>query len=38
MVSGEQHHHRHMARARNWGLFNSQGDKKLSVADVQTVA
>jgi hypothetical protein len=27
-----------MARARNWGLFYAQPDKKLAAADVQTLA
>ena len=38
MMGGEQHHHRHMTYARNWGLFAPQADKKLSVTDVQTIA
>ena len=38
MIGSEQHHHRHMAHARGWGLFYPQPDKKLSTADVQALA
>jgi hypothetical protein len=38
MMGGEQQHHWHKAHARDWGLFYAQVDKKLSVADVQTLA
>ncbi len=38
MMGGEQHRHRPVAFARNWGLFYPQADKKLSAADVQTIA
>jgi len=35
---GAQHRPWHMAKARSWGLFYPQSDKKLSVADVTTLA
>lgn len=35
---GMSHIRRHMAVARNWGLFAWQPDKKLTEADVQTLA
>jgi hypothetical protein len=38
MMGGEKHWHRQEAFARNWGLFYPQPDKKLSAADVQTIA
>jgi hypothetical protein len=38
MMGGEQNRRRQMASVRNWGLFSPQADKKLSVADVQTIA
>jgi hypothetical protein len=37
-MGAAQHRHRHMAFARNWGLLSHQSDKKLSTADVQTIA
>jgi hypothetical protein len=38
MMGGEQNRHRRMEAARTWGLFSQQTDKKLSAADVQTIA
>jgi hypothetical protein len=35
---GMHHFHRHMTMARNWGLFARQPDKRLTEADVQTLA
>jgi hypothetical protein len=37
-MAAEQHRHLHLASARNWGLLSPQTDKKLSTADVQTLA
>jgi hypothetical protein len=37
-MMGAQHRPWHMAKARSWGLFYPQADKKLSVADVTTLA
>lgn len=38
MMAAVQRRHLHMASARNWGLLSHQADKKLSAADVQTLA
>lgn len=38
MMGAEQHRHWRVTNAHNWGLFYPQADKKLSVADVQTLA
>jgi hypothetical protein len=38
MMGGEQNRQRRMEAARTWGLFSRQADKKLSAADVQTIA
>jgi hypothetical protein len=38
MMGGEQNRQGRMEAARTWGLFSSQADKKLSAADVQTIA
>jgi hypothetical protein len=38
VMGGEQHHHWQVAHARGWGLFYRERDKKLSTADVQTLA
>jgi hypothetical protein len=37
-MGGRHHFDRRMAMARKWGLFAPQSDKKLTAADVQTIA